>query len=273
MVAADIADLAQELLSGQTHRTPLALRFRQAQLLQREITCFVSAMMWDERAGGESWARIAEAAEVPEASARACWNETKVAGVLAARPARPRFPRRAVVPGQPLDWLFTQPTGRMQQAASQLLGKYLKSLWEGSPVALTEVAHRSDLPRDAITLILGGKLVASWPVTHMVVTILGGSPEAVRNVWEMACQGAGEPWSAAEAERRLRDILSLVRLAGEVSSSSRPGTRARRDSNDADTIPDWPTTAELSDSLALPPSVVRPFWDAWDQVCGREAGH
>ncbi|MFI9630509.1 hypothetical protein [Streptomyces sp. NPDC052042] len=272
-VAADIAVLGQELLSGQQRRLPLAVRLGQAQALQRDITCYVAAMMQDERAAGTSWAEIAATAQVKEASARACWSEAKMSALLANRPTHARNRPQASQQAAPLDWLFTRPAGRIQESASHLLRRYLTALRERSRTAPADVARQTGLPGDAVALFLDGELVASWPVTHMLVTVLGGNPETLRSVWETASGSAPGPWSQAEAARRLRDVLHVARLTADAPDGSRPfaGAGQSPGSAVAEEALDWPSTEQTCTRLGTPASIVRPFWDAWNLSAGRPA--
>ncbi|WP_326812258.1 hypothetical protein OIE62_07820 [Streptomyces scopuliridis] len=279
VVAGDIAAIAQELLEAEERQAPLELRLTQARLLHRDVACYVAAVVQDTRRAGAPWDVIAAAAEVTEASARARWNETKVAGLLAPRHTRaggrPRLSRHASEP--PLDWLFTRPSGQMQEAAARVLQTYLAALYEGSPVAACEVARQADLPGDAVRLALAGEFLASWPVTHMLITILGGCPQEVRGMWRLA---SGEPAGSratAVAGCWLQEALRVIHGAAgspdvESLGTAGPAPEVVAAVLDGTRMPDWRTAERIVIWLGYQPSVILPFWEAWDRARRGDAG-
>ncbi|WP_257138164.1 MULTISPECIES: hypothetical protein [Streptomyces] len=269
-IAADVHTLAQELVEGQRRRIPLEMKLKLAQLLNRDITCYVAAAVQDEWAAGETWSAIASAAGTTEASARACWSEVNVAGLLAARPARHRRRAQPQSTPHPLDWAFTRPTGPLQRAAARVLQEYLSSLRRTAPVSTGEVARLAGLPDDAVTLSLGGELIASWPVTHMLVTILSGQPQILRTAWETA-SGERQPdtQSESEARRCLGDVLQVLHLAagepepGALAEEALLSLTTVRAALAGSLVPDWPATRRLTVALGAEPSIMQPFWDDW----------
>lgn len=272
-IAADLHSLAQQLVDADRRQAPLRTRFELSRLLNSEVRCYVAASVQEERAAGEGWDAIGDAAGVPAASARASWSETKIATTLASRPARPaarRAPSRSSVAGRPLDWAFARPAGRPQRAAARVLETYLTGLLESSPVSVEDIALRAGLPRDAVTLSLGGELVASWPVTFMLVALLGGQPEMLRTAWETASGDRElDECTAVEASHCLGDILRVLHVA-----AGEPGTEALAalsgfpagtvaDALGGTRIPDWPQTEQLALALGVEPSIVQPFWECW----------
>ncbi len=271
-MVAEIHALGEELLDGARRQTPLGVRLKLAQVLHREITCYVATAVQDERAVGKTWDEISAAAEVSEASARASWSETKVAALLAARPARTlasRSPSQSGVTEKPLDWTFTRPAGRLQRAAARVLQRYLTALLETAPLSTEDVARQAALPTDAITLSLGGELIASWPVTYMLTDILGGEPQMLRRAWETA-SGEREPGAlqtAEEARSCLEDILRVLHVsAGKPDTESMTASPLFTSASTTERvcrIPDWPGTERLTVALGAESTIVRPFWDAW----------
>ncbi|MEV8391795.1 MULTISPECIES: hypothetical protein [unclassified Streptomyces] len=279
VVAGDIAAIAQELLEAEGHQAPLELRLTQARLLHRDVDCYVAAVVQDTRRAGAPWDVIAAAAQITEASARARWNETKVAGLLAPRHARDggrsAVSRNASEP--PLDWLFTRPSGQMQEAAARVLQMYLAALYEGSPMSACEVARQADLPGDAVRLALAGEFLASWPVTHMLITILGGRPQQVRTMWRLA---SGEPegsWATAAAGRWLQEALRVIHGAAgspdvESLGTAGPAPEVIAAVLNGTRMPDWRTAQRIVIWLGFQPSVILPFWAAWDRARRGDAG-
>ncbi|MET8658428.1 hypothetical protein [Streptomyces griseus] len=248
------------------------MRLKLAQVLHREITCYVATAVQDERAAGKTWAEIGSAAEVSEASARACWSETKVAALLTARPAGTRAssnPSGSRVAERPLDWTFTRPAGQLQRAAARVLQRYLTALLESAPLSTEDVARQAGLPTDAITLSVGGELIASWPVTYMLTAILGGEPQILRWAWETASgeRDPGGPQSAEEARSCLESIVRVLQVSagksGTKSTTASPLLNSASTAERGCGIPDWPCTERLAVALGAEPTIVRPFWDAW----------
>ncbi|MFD3910096.1 hypothetical protein [Streptomyces sp. NPDC058603] len=273
VVAGDIAAIAQELLEAEERQAPLELRLTQARLLRRDVDCYVAAVVQDTRRAGAPWEVIAAAAQVTEASARARWNETKVAGLLAPRlaGAGDRSGASRYASERPLDWLFTRPSGQMQEAAARVLQMYLAALYEGSSVAACEVARQADLPVDAVRLALAGEFLASWPVTHMVITILGGRPQRVRAMWRLA---SGEPegaWAMAASGGWLQEALRVIHEAAgspdvESLGTAGPAPEVVAAVLDGTRMPDWRTAERIAIWLGFQPSVILPFWEAWDRA-------
>ncbi|GAA2992828.1 hypothetical protein Sfulv_03450 [Streptomyces fulvorobeus] len=132
-------------------------------------------------------------------------------------------PRDGPASRKPLDWMFTRPSGRLQHAAARVLRWYLSALFDRSTLSTAEVAREAGLPAEAVTLSLGGEVVASWPATHLLVTILGGDPQALRPVWD-AASGDEPPdgHSELDARRRLRKMLHVLQLAAGAPVEGEP---------------------------------------------------
>ncbi|MFK0180524.1 hypothetical protein ACIQVR_31645 [Streptomyces xanthochromogenes] len=140
-------------------------------------------------------------------------------------------------------------------------------------MSLAEVARQSGLPRDAVTLSLGGELIASWPVTHMLVTILGGHPPILQGVWRRACgEDPQGPLSEVEARHSLQEVLCVLHLAAgapdivELCATDRLDPAVALDAFTGLRMPDWPTTRRLILALDVDPRVAQPFWDAWHRT-------
>ncbi|MEV7644252.1 hypothetical protein AB0O32_30440 [Streptomyces rubiginosohelvolus] len=275
-IASDIQGLAQQLLDGERRHAPLEVRFKLSKLLNREIRCYLAAAVQEERAAGEGWAAIGEAAGIPAASARASWNEAKVAAILTSRPARSAF--RGVLPQtlgaeRTLDWAFARPSGRLQRAAARVMRTYLTGLAETGPISVDDVAVQAGLPRDAVALGVGGELIASWPVTYMLAALLGGQPGILRTAWEAA---SGElvldEQPAAEVKRYVGEMLRVLHVAaGEpetetLSALAHLDQDAVADALVGTRIPDWSGTERLAASLGAEPSIVQPFWQCWSMA-------
>ncbi|MFJ1816787.1 hypothetical protein [Streptomyces sp. NPDC088139] len=273
----------QQLLDEERRHAPLEVRFKLSQLLNREIRCYVAAAVQEERAAGEGWAGIGEAAGVPAASARASWSETKVAAILASRPV-PSAARGACsqTPGaeRTLDWAFARPSCRLQRAAARVLRTYLTGLLKTGPVSVDDVAVQACLPRDAVTLSLGGELIASWPVTYMLASLLGGQPGILRTVWE-AASGERVPGEqrVVEVKRCVGDVLRVLHVAaGEpdtetLAALAHLAPEAVADAIAGTRIPDWSGTERLTASLGAEPSIVQPFWECWSTAEAVNEGH
>ncbi|MFJ6438416.1 hypothetical protein [Streptomyces sp. NPDC091416] len=276
-IAAEIQAVAQQLQEAAHRQAPLEVRFKLAQWLQREVTCYVAAAVQDERAVGEAWSTIGIATGTSEASARACWSETKVAAQLAAQPRNAAARRsRQLDAERPVDWVFTRPAGPVQRAAARVLQTYLTALRDAAALSIEDVARQARMPNDAVTLGLGGELIASWPVTCMVVTILGGEPRDLRMAWE-AASGEADYSSAAEAERCLGGILRPLHLAAGAPSAPDLAARARLDPDDvehalAGGLLDWQSTESLAAALEVEPSIVHPFWNICAQATDGSTG-
>ncbi|MFD3651826.1 BTAD domain-containing putative transcriptional regulator [Streptomyces sp. NPDC058620] len=177
-------------------------------------------------------------------------------------------PRGGPASRKPLDRMCTLPSGRLQHAAARVLRWYLTALFDRAPLSTTEVAQEAGLPAEAITLSLDGELVASWPATHLLVTILGGDPQALRPVWD-AASGDEPPDARSEpdARRRLREVLHVLHLAAGVPAEGELGAEALLTSGATSaSVPDWRTTKRITILLGADPSVIRPFWDAWSHA-------
>ncbi|MFF2539550.1 hypothetical protein [Streptomyces cyaneofuscatus] len=275
-IASDIQAFAQQLLDEERRHAPLETRFKLSKLLNREIRCYLASAVQEERAAGTGWAGIGEATGVSAASARASWSETKVATILASRPVRSAA--RQVSPQttgseRTLDWAFARPSGRLQRAAARVLRTYLTGLLETGPVSIDDAAAQACLPRDAITLSLGGELIASWPVTYMLAALLGGQPGILRTAWEVASgERLLEEQPAAEVKRCVGDMLRVLYVtAGEpdtetLSALAHLGPDAVADALAGTRIPDWSGTERLAVAVGAEPSIVRPFWECWSSA-------
>ncbi|MFI7290519.1 hypothetical protein ACIBRY_28310 [Streptomyces anulatus] len=281
-IASDIQGLAQQLLDEERRHAPLEARFKLSQLLNREIRCYLAAAVQEERAVGEGWVAIGEAAGVPAASARASWSEAKVAAILVSRPVRSAT--RGASPQTPgaertRDWTFARPSGRLQRAAARVLRTYLTGLLETGPVSVDDVAVQAGLPRDAVTLSLGGELIASWPVTYMLAALLGGQAGILRTAWEAASgeRVLGEQ-PAVEVKRCVGDILRVLHVAvGEPDTETLAALAHLAPDAVADAlagvrIPDWSGTERLAVSLGAEPSIVQPFWECWSTAVAVNEG-
>ncbi|MGA5008015.1 hypothetical protein ACPCDX_23855 [Streptomyces koyangensis] len=271
-VADGIGVLAQELLDAVHRDDQLAVRLKLAALLGEGATCYAATAVQDARAAGWSWSDVARAAEVSEASARARWSEAKVAALVASYPRRdegrlPRFLSRGSV-GR--DGSAVRPAGPSARAAAAVMRTYFEALLETGPVGVDEVARQAGLAAGAVGLILAGEVVGSWPVTHTVVTILGGQPQALRGLWETTagCGGAGRR-PALEARRLLHEALRVLYLAAgspapdklEVRAGLMPGTV--REVLDASSVPSWSQVALVGELLGVHSEEMRPLWEEW----------
>ncbi|NEB89024.1 hypothetical protein G3I43_33410 [Streptomyces anulatus] len=254
----------------------MEVRFKLSKVLNREIRCYVAAAVQDEVAAGQEWAAIGEAIGVTAASARASWSEAKVAALLSTRPvrsARRGVSRQTPGAGTTRDWVFARPSGRLQRAGARVLRTYLTSLAEAGQVSVDDVAVQAGLPCDAVTLGLGGELIASWPVTYMLAALLGGQPLVLRTAWEVASgeRVLGEQ-SAAEVRRCVGDVLRVLHVAaGEPDAQTLAALAHLAPDAVADVlagvrIPDWPGTERLAAALGAEPGLVQPFWACWSSV-------
>ncbi|MFD3950192.1 hypothetical protein ACFWRC_09220 [Streptomyces albidoflavus] len=279
-VADGIGVLAQELLDAAHRDDQLEVRLKLAALLGEGATCYAATAVQDARAAGWSWSDIARAAGVSEASARARWSEAKVAALVASYPQRgerrpPRFFSRE---GVGRDGSLVRPADLSARAAAAVMGTYFEALLDTGPVGIDEAARQAGLPPGAVGLILAGEVVGSWPVTHTVVTILGGQPQVLRGLWERTVGGGAGRRPVLEARRLLYEALHVLYLAAgspaldklEGRAGLMPGTVG--EVLDASSVPSWPQVGLVIELLGAHREDVRPLWDEWVRARDGAAG-
>ncbi|MFU0094860.1 hypothetical protein ACMZ5F_09575 [Streptomyces rhizosphaericola] len=147
----------------------------------------------------------------------------------------------------------------------RLLGQALRNLFWFSGLTVREVGHLTRIRPGRLRAILDGEVVPTWPTAFMVVTVMRGSPDDVRGLWEWA-RGHRPPYPASRdgAMDRLRAALRGLRLASQPGPVARGETDARLAQEERDlpgVLEDWEQARELIEHLGAPAERFRPLWE------------
>ncbi|WP_146066192.1 hypothetical protein [Streptomyces sp. ZL-24] len=147
----------------------------------------------------------------------------------------------------------------------RLLGQALRNLFWFSGLTVREVTHLTCIRPGRLRAILDGEVVPTWPTTFMVVTVMRGSPDDVRGLWEWA-RGHRPPYPASHdgATDRFRAVLRGLRLASEPGPEARDETDARLVHEERDLpgiLEDWEQARELIEHFGAPAERFRPLWE------------
>ncbi|MFI1018170.1 helix-turn-helix domain-containing protein [Streptomyces sp. NPDC020965] len=269
-MAIELHAIAVELVEAELNGADLHAVLAKITQLTREADYYALAAVHDARATGHTWEEIAEAAGAGTDAVRAQFSQNRTKRLFAHRARQER-------PG------WTPQIGRRRKGApepennsttktmmpTKKLGSALSYLQRMSDVPVGEAARLADLSPSYLSRILAGERLPAWPVTHMLTTILGGSPEEVRPLWESA-SGIRHPTRQDEdnAVRRLHAALRGLHLAAARpnTDSLAKGTGLSAELLDAvlkgDHVPDWPTTALIATRLTADPALIKPLWEA-----------
>lgn len=273
-VAVDVHALAVELVEAELRGADLKEVLGHAKRLEQEIAYYRAAAIRDARTTGHTWEEIAAAAGTGAEAVRARFSEPQLKRLFARR-ARERRPDWTPRVGRPRGTAQPNPSPGPTESPAVFvsppvrLGAALSHLQLTSGMTVVDTARRADLSPSYVSRILAGERVPAWPVIHMLTTILGGSPEETRLLWEDA-RGLQHPARQGQesAAQRLRAALRGLHLA-----AGRPQASALEEKTSlpadllaavlrGDHVPDWPTTARLVTGLNADPSSVRPLWEA-----------
>ncbi|QCW80136.1 hypothetical protein EQG64_31595 [Streptomyces sp. S6] len=83
------------------------------------------------------------------------------------------------------------PARAEKSTAGGCWGRRCGTVFWFSGLTVREVTHLTCIRPGRLRAILGGEVVPTWPTTFMVVTVMRGSPDDVRGLWEWA--GATDP--------------------------------------------------------------------------------
>ena len=147
----------------------------------------------------------------------------------------------------------------------------LSFLLRQSSLTMHEVAMQAGVSASFVSRVLAGERVPSWPVVHMLASVLGGHPQDLRFLWESAQGLVGSPRQPVEqAVSRLHCAVRGLYLAAgqpELEHLSRKLGGAEVTAGlvgavlAGECVPDWPTTAALTASLGGRVVEVRPLWE------------
>ncbi|NML54750.1 helix-turn-helix domain-containing protein [Streptomyces sp. R302] len=238
----------------------LADLLRYAHRIEREVNRYITAAVQDARGGGTSWGEVAQAAGVQAETARLRWSTARVQRQLRGQSVVSWRPGPDGGEGQLPDGSMGLP--------SQALSAALSHLHRRSGMTIGDVAREADLSAPYLSRVLAGERVPSWPVVHMLATILSGAPPELRFLWE-AARGVTLPprRPVCEAAARLHAALRGLHLAAGSPDPARlaEGTllspRVIREVLKGDHIPDWPLLSRLVIQLGARPAAVRPLWE------------
>ncbi|NVK80255.1 helix-turn-helix domain-containing protein [Streptomyces morookaense] len=259
----------QHLEVAEDRLEPLTTRLALAEQITCAIRWYAGAAVHGARLAGASWQDISVATGTSEASARARWNAPRLTRDLAEFRASAQD---ELTVGERTDAGETvrRPTPQAL-IRPRALGEAFAVLRERSGVTVHDTARQADLALDELCRILDGDFAPSWPVTHMLTTILGGNPEETRIVWE-AVHGMrrASRLSSRDAGTKLQQALRGLHLAAgcpppeALGRSSGLPAVVVTDILSGAHLPDWRTTASLVSGLAADPEVVRGLWEDLD---------
>ncbi|OKI45303.1 hypothetical protein A6A29_32230 [Streptomyces sp. TSRI0281] len=151
------------------------------------------------------------------------------------------------------------------QDGRRLFGRTLRNLLWFSGLTVREVADLAWIAPVRVKAILEGDVVPTWPTTFMIVSVMRGSPDDVRWLWEWARgQRPRYPASHPGATDRFQAALRGLRLA------STPGTAARGETEaclllDQQGLPgvleDWEQARGLIEGFGASAERFQPLWE------------
>lgn len=183
--------------------------------------------------------------------------------VACRRRAQYRRDLAAAGVGQPRSGLMHGPNSRGTARArdgQRLFGQALRSLLWFNGMTVRELADLAQIRPARVRVILDGGTVPSWPTTFMVVTLMRGSPDDVRWLWEWAQgQEPRRPASPTEAMHLFRAALRGLRLASAPGAEARGETTTRLllDQSSSGVLEDW----ALTTGIGVGAERIRPLWE------------
>ena len=274
-IAHDLITTSLQLYGGQ--QLGLESIFILARHIAREAECLAAVAVDVALRRGESWQDIATAAGVSRASATARWGGSRASDLLAARMPTPmlltedgNFPAGATSAAP----RGTHPhsPGRVAPGACRNLGAALRTLRKASRASLTETAAVTGLSLTAVSDMVEGRAVASWPETYTVAHVLGGEPEDLRHLWECA-SGQRLPMSWSSTDRLAAALRGAWLAAGapSLTIASDVNVAVARAALRGQAVPPWPVVTALLAELGVSPGMFEPLWvDA--RACQLESG-
>ncbi|MFF0484960.1 helix-turn-helix domain-containing protein [Streptomyces sp. NPDC004435] len=231
-----------------------------AHRIEREVNRYVTAAVQDARGVGASWDEVAQAAGVQAETARLRWSTARVQRQLRGQPVVSWRSGTDGGDGQVPDGSAGLPGHALSSALSHLHRR--------SGMTIGDVAREADLSAPYLSRVLAGERLPSWPVVHMLATILSGAPLEFRFLWE-AARGVTLPprRPVREAAALLRAALRGLHLAAGSPDPARLAEgavlspRVIREVLKGDRIPDWPLLSRLVIRLGAHPAAVRPLWE------------
>lgn len=268
-VARSLHLLVLHLQTAEDHFQPLKYRLAIADQITNATRCYVGAAVHGARLAGASWQDIGAESGSSEASARARWNATRLTRDLAGPRVSPEGELAAK--GRSAPGETVRQTNLQSLIRPQALAEALSALRARSGITVHHAAQQADLTPGEICQILDGDHLPSWPVTHMLTTILAGNPQETRVVWE-AAHGLRHTsrLSPRDAGKKLQRALRGLHLAAGCPSAEAVGRSAGLPAGlvsgilSGSHLPDWPTTASLASGLAADPEVIRSLWENLD---------
>lgn len=237
--------------------------------IARDAECLAAVAVDAAVRRGVSWQDVADAAEVSRASATARWGGSRPSGLLAARVPPPMILSASTDSPAGAACAVQRPrsSGRKAPGAGRNLGAALRTLHGRSRVTLADVAALTGLSLEAVTDMVEGRTVGSWPETSTVAQVLRGRPQDLMYLWECASGDRLQPGgsdtdrlAAAFRGAWLAAGAPSLAVASDVDAAEARATLCGR------VVPPWPTVKSLLAGLRADPSAFEQLW-----VCARAA--
>ncbi|MFE3945912.1 hypothetical protein ACFXPV_29255 [Streptomyces sp. NPDC059118] len=141
----------------------------------------------------------------------------------------------------------------------------LRNLFWLSGLTVPEVADLTSMRPSHVKAILNGDVVPAWPTTFMVVSVMRGSPDDVRWLWEWARgQRPRCPVSHAGAMDHFQAALRGLRLASTPGTAARNETEARllqEEQGLPGVLDSWERARELIEGFGASAERFQPLWE------------
>ncbi|MGW8452461.1 helix-turn-helix domain-containing protein [Streptomyces niveus] len=236
--------------------------------IARDAECLAAVAVDAAVRRGESWQDVADATGVSRASATARWGGTRTSGLLAARVPPPVILSASTDSPACATCAVPRPRSSVRApGAGRNLGAALRTLRGRSRVTLAEVAALTGLSLEAVTDMVEGRTVASWPETYTVTHVLRGHPQDLLHLWECA---SGDRLHAGGSDTdRLAAALRGAWLAAgapNLAVAFDVDAEEARATLCGQVVPPWPTVKSLLAGLRADPAAFEQLW-----VCARAA--
>ncbi len=272
-VLRSVADIADDLRlsAGQlpyhgADKEPLAVGLARAEQITRAAVSYRAAVVRQALRDGETWESVAASADVSVRTAHARWSEPRIRRLLTVPLPPLPAPRGSGMSAEPSG--APQPGEVIARPPRERLRAALSALRRTSCLTVVAAARQALLPADQVQRVLTGEAGCTWPVLHMLVTVLGGDATEFRWAWERAYRAlpdarpsgghaVGELAAAlrglylAAGRPDLSQLCAGTPLPPEQAAAVLRGTHA----------PDWATTVSLATRLAAAPLELRPLWE------------
>ncbi|WP_416484298.1 helix-turn-helix domain-containing protein [Streptomyces sp. CL12] len=264
-IAHDLVTNSLQLYGGQ--QMDLESIFVLAEHITRDTECLVAVAVDGAVRRGECWQDIAAAAGVSRASAVARWGGSRASDLLVERVPPPKilmeggcFPASAVSAAQRVP--RPRASGRAAGARKRL-GVALRTLCKRSRVSLPEAAAVTGMSLGAITDMVEGRTVASWPETYTVAHVLRGEPEDLLHLWECA-SGERLPTGRSGTDRLAAALRGAWLVAGAPSLviASDVDVAVARAALCGQIVPPWSVATTLLAGFGADPALFQPLWGA-----------